>query len=240
MNLHTHARTHTHSLSHSPYILYLYYYLFIYVFFTQQLRETAASQWPEHGSGQSPPRVAFDPRAFHVESFALKWQWAGCPWVRLFPPVSIIPPMLHSHSSIYRRRCIFLATEAVVKQGTGKALRHNVLTNDTVGIRQTVASCPQWPPSLSCYTARTWNRLLSNATVNCITVLLQIREVPCSKLDQGTGCQKRTLSCLPTGSLAKCRGPCRVILSESLNESHVNKVIIMFSKGQRRHDVWPP
>ena len=109
-----------------------------------------------------------------------------------------------------------------------------------MGIRRTVASCPQWPPSLSYYTAKTWNRLLSNASVKCITVLLQIKEVPCSKLDQDTGCQKRTLSCLPTVPPAKCRGPCRVILSASLNKSHVNKVIINFSKGQRKHDVWPP
>jgi hypothetical protein len=105
---------------------------------------------------------------------------------------------------------------------------------------RTVASCPHLSPSLNCYTARKWNRLLSNATVKCIIVLLQIREVPYSKLDQDTGCQKRILSCLPTVSPAKCRGPRRVILNASLNTSHVNKQIIILSKGQRKHDVWLP
>jgi hypothetical protein len=33
-------------------------------------------------------------------------------------PVSIIPPTLHSHSSIYHRRYITLATDNVVKQNT--------------------------------------------------------------------------------------------------------------------------
>jgi len=38
--------------------------------------------------------------------------------------------LLQSHSFIYHRRCIILATEAFVKQGTGKALRHSVLTQE--------------------------------------------------------------------------------------------------------------
>jgi hypothetical protein len=35
-----------------------------------------------------------------------------------FSPVSIIPPMLHTHPFIYHRRCLILAVDRAVKQRT--------------------------------------------------------------------------------------------------------------------------
>lgn len=95
-------------------------------------------------------------------------------------------------------------------------------------------------PPVATLTKLLHRQKMKQITAKCITVLLQIREVPSSKLDQDTGCQKRNLSCLPKVPPAKCRGPHRVILSALLNKSHVNKQLIILCKGQRKHDVWQP
>jgi hypothetical protein len=58
-----------------------------------------------------PRSPSFDPRLGTWVLWWTEWHW-GMFFLRL-PPVSIIPPILHTHISfIYHRRCIILATNS--------------------------------------------------------------------------------------------------------------------------------
>jgi hypothetical protein len=63
-------------------------------------------------SGLSSRRPVFDPRLVHVRFVTYKVALGQLflP-VLQFSPVSIIPPMLHTHSFIYHRRCIMFFSQ---------------------------------------------------------------------------------------------------------------------------------
>ena len=79
-------------------------------------------------AGLAPRRTAFDTDLVHadfvVNKVALR---QALPRVLRSPPASSIPPMLHTHSSIYHQRYIMFATNSVVKYFVKNVTEHSEL-----------------------------------------------------------------------------------------------------------------
>jgi hypothetical protein len=56
-------------------------------------------------------RAGFDAGLVHVRFMVEKCNWDSCSSSTSVSPVSIIPPMLHTHSFIYHRRCIMFFSQ---------------------------------------------------------------------------------------------------------------------------------
>ena len=69
---------------------------------------------PRHGSGgrqHLAQRPVFSSRSIHVGLWCRDWKSDLCSPSTSVSPVSIIPPMLHTHSFIYHRRCIMFFSQ---------------------------------------------------------------------------------------------------------------------------------